>query len=102
MNLPEGPFVPGRLGFIVPSLFPSSSRRGGVLSRITVGSAVSGVSGSVGRFSLLVVHVGSGLFEEGIKCSGWFDAYGLSEFRAWEEPLSSIVCQGLGLNGFIS
>ena len=56
------------------------------MSQIAAGSAVSGVSGSVGRFSLLVVHVGPGLFEEGIKRPGWFDAHGFSEFGAREEP----------------
>ena len=64
---PRGsPLFPDVSGFIVPSIFSSSSRRGDVWSRIAAGSAVSGVTGSVGRFSLFVVHVGPGLFEEGI------------------------------------
>ena len=61
------------------------------MSQIAAGSAVSGVSGSVGRFSFLVVHVGSGLLEEGIKHSGRFDAHGFSELGVGEEtPLQQV------------
>ena len=56
------------------------------MSQITVGSAVSRVLGSVVHFSLLVVHIGPGILEEGIKRPGWFDTYGFSEFGAREEP----------------
>ena len=52
---------------------------------------ISGISSSFGRFSLLVVHIGSGLLEEGIECLGWLDAYSLSEFHAREEsPLEQV------------
>ena len=49
------------------------------------------VSGSIGRFPLLIVHVGSNLLEESIECLRWFDANGFTEFRSREEsPLEQV------------
>ena len=61
------------------------------MSLIIGRSVTPRILGSVGRFSLLVVHVDSGFLEEGIEYLGWFDAYGLSEFRAREDsPLEQV------------
>ena len=74
------------------------------MSRIVAGSAISGVSGSIDCFPFLVVHVGSGLLEKGIKRSGWFDAYGFSEFGVGEEtPIQQVslhMVRAEDLDGF--
>ena len=74
------------------------------MSRIAAGSAIPGVSGSVGRFSLLVVHVGSSFLEEGVERSGWFDAHSFPEFSAGEEPplqqVSLHMVRAVDLYGF--
>ena len=56
------------------------------MARVAVGSTGPGVPGSVGRLPFLVIHICTGLLEESVECSGWFDAHRLSEFCAREEP----------------
>ena len=74
------------------------------MSRIAAGSAIPRVSGSVSRFSLLVVHVSSGFLEEGVERSGWFDAHGFPEFGVGEEPpphqVSLHIVRARDLDGF--
>ena len=64
---------------------------------------IPGVPGSVGRFPLLIVHVGPSLLEESIDYLRGFDANNFSELRAREEsPLEQVSLHMIGagdLNG---
>ena len=55
------------------------------------------VPSSIGRFPLLIVHIGPNLFEESIECLWWFDANDFSELRAREEsPLEQVSLHMIG------
>ena len=74
------------------------------MARVAAGSASPGVTGSIGRFPFLVVHVGPGLLEESIERSGWFDAHCFSELHVGEEShlqqVSFHVVRAGDLDGF--
>ena len=66
-------------------------------------SRIPWVTAFVGRFPLLVVHIGPSFFEESIESPGWFDTDGFPELCAREESsLEQIYLHVIGtedLNG---